>query len=531
MSQRVSGEIIGNRYQLTERISAGGMGEVFKGVDTQLFQRTVAIKVLHQNLAGDDKTQRQLRRRFEDEARLSTLLGEHPLIIKILDYGLDDHQPYLVMEYLAGSSLGELMLKHHAMDPRHAVHITRQICAGLHHAHSFETSFDDLTIKGVIHRDIKPSNIMVIHDKTIGETVKILDFGIAKVISDASMALGTQTTGFLGTTRYASPEQLRGEELDSRSDIYSLGCVLYRMLAGEMPITPNTDTFQGWYQSHNYQPARPFARDQLPHTIPKALEEVVLACLEKDPAQRPQTMQILGSALEAALYTPGSSLAPLRTHQIIRSTDGLAGSPTSGSVYTAEAEIFSGNTLAQLDAEAVATAKTQHLTALPAGTDNQAPPLWQKFWPIGLLALLILTVAGVGLRFLVSPGEEDSLPPLPASPLPSGEATPVAPGELDLLPPEPILDFTPPPAPQSTSPPPVATPVAPAKPATPPPQATPRPTPPPPKPATPPPAVSQPLFPQQAAPQPTRPPVQAVPTPNRGQTLQELKERARDSRN
>ncbi|MFS8903635.1 serine/threonine protein kinase [Synechococcus sp. H60.4] len=313
MNQLAPGKVIGQRYQLVQKIAAGGMGQVFKAVDTRLFNRPVAVKLLHQNLAGDENTCRHLLKRFQQEIRISTLLGEHPAIVKVLDYGLENNQPYLVMEYLRGHSLGELMLKHPLLPPQQVVKIARQVCAGLYYAHNLETEQDGHLIKGVIHRDIKPSNLFVLKDETLGETVKILDFGIAKLLSDVSLALGTQTTGFLGTVRYASPEQVRGEELDPRSDIYSFGVVLHRMLTGQHPLQPKTDSFPGWYEAHNYQQPRPFDRSQLPHEIPPALEEVVLACLAKDPGQRPQTMKLLSDQLEGSLQShnsAGSSLTP-----------------------------------------------------------------------------------------------------------------------------------------------------------------------------------------------------------------------------
>ncbi|MFT0744097.1 serine/threonine protein kinase [Synechococcus sp. RC10B2] len=511
MHQLAPGKVIGQRYQLVHSIAAGGMGRVFKAVDTRLFNRPVAVKLLHQNLAGDDNTRRQLHKRFQQEIRISTLLGEHPAIVKVLDYGLENDQPYLVMEYLTGRSLGELMLKQPVLPPQQVVRMARQVCAGLYYAHNLETEQDGHLIKGVIHRDIKPSNLFVLKDETLGETVKILDFGIAKLLSDVSLALGTQTTGFLGTVRYASPEQVRGEELDPRSDIYSFGVVLYRMLTGQHPLKPKTDSFPGWYEAHNYQQPRPFDRSQLPHEIPPALEEVVLACLAKDPGQRPPNMKLLSDQLEGSLQSDssaGSALTP---------------PPTTSP--------FSERTLAALDGQEGA----HRLSAQPE-PKGRPLPLW------GGIALLAAIAGSTfwGLRLLLDPGTGMERPP--AVPLP-----PATDGQQAI--PEPLLDWLlrdpagepafeddpdpardnpqdPPqpeptptpataPAPPPTSPPPPPTPV----PAAPPPRPVAVPTPAaPPSPARvpakplPPQPINQPLFPQVNRVAPTSAPLAAPPT-------------------
>lgn len=513
VKQRSIGQIIGGRYQLTQRLSAGGMGEVFKGTDENLFSRPVAIKFLHQSIiTEDDKLQHQLRQRFEEEARLSTLLGEHPRIIKILDYGLEADQPYLVMEFLSGQSLGDLILKHRAIEPERVVNLGRQMCSGLYHAHSFEACFEDQTITGVIHRDIKPSNIFVLRDKTEDEIIKILDFGIAKVMSDVSMALGTQTSGFLGTVRYASPEQMRGEEIDGRSDVYSLGVVLYRMLTGELPIEPKTDTFAGWYQGHNYEAPRPLSTFYLPFEVPAALEEAVVACLSKDPNQRPQSMNDLGSLLDGSLKQPASrpvTITPSFSRKA--AAQGSVKSPGRESIHRSptqdpaplvpvDEQTSVALPVAAYTEQTGTPGESTQVLAQPA--NSVSPGLQQKLLDPKLRPWLILGSLGTGAAVMgIVLGQmlgSRSSPPVPAEPTPrpfllpepqlvlptpiptpTPEPTPSpTPTPIPTPPPAPVAapvpQFVPTPAPQAPAP--VATPVpVPVRTPPPPPVATPRP--------------------------------------------------------
>jgi len=186
------------RYRLQEAIGGGGMGEVFRAIDTAMFDRVVAIKVLRQTLSGESKVQEMVRQRFFTEARVSTLLGDHPNIIKVLDCGVAaDQQMFLVMEFLgqpplAGMNLEQLLERQGPLSPGRAVRLAQQICAGLQYAHTFERQVNGEPIKGVIHRDLKPSNIFVLQDPTLGtrgDLVKLLDFGVAKIVSDVTVLL------------------------------------------------------------------------------------------------------------------------------------------------------------------------------------------------------------------------------------------------------------------------------------------------------------------------------------------------------
>lgn len=320
MNQRLIGQLIGNRYRLTHHISEGGYGNVFEAVDTQLNDEPVAVKLLRPPPPDmEPEYYQQLQQRFLDEARVSALLGEHPNIVQVRSYGLYQNQPYLVMEYLkakpyTGQGLDYVLAREGPLHPERVVNLALQICSALHHAHNFHMDLGKHSIRGVIHRDIKPSNIFVQKGPDGKERVKLLDFGISKLMGETSRGL-TQTGYFLGTMVYASPEQMRGEKLDGRSDIYSLGVVLYELLTGALPFEPETDTLQGWYHVHNFQKPRPFQDHPLPHPIPEALEKVVLRCLEKDPALRPATMEELAQQLRAVYgdkIPPPPQKAPLQ---------------------------------------------------------------------------------------------------------------------------------------------------------------------------------------------------------------------------
>ncbi|MBE9257268.1 MULTISPECIES: serine/threonine-protein kinase [Dolichospermum] len=279
MSDPNIGRLLGNRYQLQELIGFGAMGRVYRAKDTLLGGVPVAVKFLTLSMQNE---RMRWQERFEREAKTCALLGQKSIhIVRVMDYGVDEI--YYVMEYLQGQTLGQIIRKKHLSLPRF-LRIAKQIGLGLQCAH------DGIPVDGkicpIIHRDIKPGNIMVIQDPSFGELIKVLDFGIAKLL----MSDSDHTKFYLGTLAYSSPEQIEGKELDSRSDIYSFGIMMFEMLTGKIPVVASTNTFGAWYKAHTFEKPCSFAEISPNLHLPKQLEDVIMNCLCKKPSERPQSI-------------------------------------------------------------------------------------------------------------------------------------------------------------------------------------------------------------------------------------------------
>ena len=320
----LTNRLLGGRYQLIQEIGGGGMGSVFRALDLHNNGQEVAVKILYAPtlLSRGNAQLDDLRLRFAEEIRVSTLLGQHPRIVKVLDHGQEGEHAYLVMEYLKGQDLGKLIREKGALPVRQAIRLALQACEGLHFAHTFRANVEGREIRGVIHRDIKPSNLFVervFQDGQLTSQLKILDFGVAKTLADHTLSLGTQKGGgFIGTARYASPEQVRGKSLDARSDIYSLGVVLYEMLTGSMPFRLETDSLHSWIHAHCYENPLEINPETAPQPIPPAIVAVVMDCLKKNPDERPQTMQELAERLlQAYELTVANQLPPSQASTVL----------------------------------------------------------------------------------------------------------------------------------------------------------------------------------------------------------------------
>jgi eukaryotic-like serine/threonine-protein kinase len=280
-------ELISSRYQIKQLIASGGMGEVFLAHDLLLGGLPVAIKFISHVVSDCEQHQE-----FANEARICAALSQRSIhIVKVTDYGVcNSGKPFYVMEYLEGKTLNELV----PLSVDKFIHIARQICLGLQCAH------EGIDINGqiypLVHRDIKPANILVTSDLLFGELVKILDFGVAKFLHIS--AININHHGFQGTLAYCSPEQLEESEIDHRSDIYSLGVVMYEMLTGAKPWQPETDYFGAWYKAHRFEAPRKITSINPHLQIPQDLDNLIMACLAKNPDSRPQSLAEVIEVLE-----------------------------------------------------------------------------------------------------------------------------------------------------------------------------------------------------------------------------------------
>ncbi|MFH8695332.1 Stk1 family PASTA domain-containing Ser/Thr kinase [Streptomyces chartreusis] len=271
---------LGGRYELGQVLGRGGMAEVYLAHDTRL-GRTVAVKTLRADLARDPSFQARFRREAQSAASLN-----HPAIVAVYDTGEDyiDNVsiPYIVMEYVDGSTLRELLHSGRKLLPERSLEMTIGILQALEYSHR----------SGIVHRDIKPANVML----TRNGQVKVMDFGIARAMGDSGMTM-TQTSAVIGTAQYLSPEQAKGEQVDARSDLYSTGCLLYELLTVRPPFVGDSPVAVA-YQHVREEPQAPSVFD--PEITPE-MDAIVLKALTKDPNYRYQSADEMRVDIEACL--------------------------------------------------------------------------------------------------------------------------------------------------------------------------------------------------------------------------------------
>jgi len=264
--EKYVGRVFDNRYRIEKVIGIGGMAIVFKATD-MLMRRTVAVKILKDEISADE----QSVKRFINESKTVAMLS-HPNIVNIYDVSVRDNIKYIVMEFVEGITLKNYMKHREVLNLREIVSYTTQILRALDHAHK----------KGIVHRDIKPQNIMLLKNGII----KVMDFGIAKLPNAETV---TMTDKAIGTVYYISPEQVGGKNVDARSDLYSLGSMMYEMATGDMPFTAESPVSVAL--KHVNDAAIP--PREINAMIPVGLEQIILRAMEKDPETRYQSAEAM----------------------------------------------------------------------------------------------------------------------------------------------------------------------------------------------------------------------------------------------
>lgn len=282
--ERFVGQTLGGRYRIEKQIGIGGMAVVFRAYDP-VIQRYVAVKMLKEDVARDEAAVK----RFINESKAVAMLS-HPNIVSIYDVSVSGEYKYIVMEYIEGITLKSYMSQKGALPLDEVIHYSRQILSALAHAHG----------KGIIHRDIKPQNIMLLKDGKI----KVTDFGIAKLPNAETV---TMTDKAIGTVYYISPEQASGLAIDTRSDLYSMGVVMYEMASGKLPFVAETPVSVALMQV-NSEPTPP---TEINPSIPKGMEQIILTAMEKSADARFSTADQMLSRLNILKKNPGVIFKPL----------------------------------------------------------------------------------------------------------------------------------------------------------------------------------------------------------------------------
>jgi eukaryotic-like serine/threonine-protein kinase len=370
----VNQRVLGGRYRIVQHVAKGGMAEVYLGHD-QLLDRPVAVKVLVPDLALDAT----FVERFRREAQAAAGLNHHN-IVSVYDFGQDDGAYFIVMEYVDGPTLREIIRADAPLPPERVIEIGSEISAGLAAAH----------LHGIVHRDMKPANVLVSETGT----VKVADFGIARAAQQSAQEGLTMPGAVVGTATYLSPEQALGEPLDQRSDVYSLGMVLYEMLAGRPPFTGDSPVAIA-YKQVNEHPPPPSTYNP---DVPPALDRIVMRAMAKDPAARYPSAAALRADLlavqfgaadpeptRAAAGGAAAGAAPVVGPAEVTATS-IAGSPTAMMPPPTGVDLGGG-------------APIRPPAAAPPVRPGPDPRVYRRR-QLGVLALLL--VAAIGVIALVS---------------------------------------------------------------------------------------------------------------------------------
>jgi eukaryotic-like serine/threonine-protein kinase len=379
------GVTFGGRYELDSRIAIGGMGEVWEATD-HVIGRTVAIKILKDEYMGDPG----FLERFRAEARHAALVN-HEGIASVFDYGEEDGSAFLVMELVPGEALSTILERDGSLSTDKTLDIVAQTAAALQAAHA----------AGLVHRDIKPGNLLITPDGR----VKITDFGIARIADQVPL---TATGQVMGTVQYLSPEQASGHPASPATDIYSLGIVAYECLAGKRPFTGESQVAIAMAQINEEPPP-------LPPTVAQPVQNLVMAMIAKKPEDRPASAAAVSRAATALRRGDLSAAAA--------AVPAIAGAVATSDVtqlLTPGADTSAATRL--MPSAAATTLLAEETTDEDAQTEPRKRSRWT--WPlVGLIALLVIVLAGALWALLANQGSDDQPTPAPSSSTPSTAPT------------------------------------------------------------------------------------------------------------
>ncbi|MDX2033356.1 MAG: protein kinase [Blastocatellia bacterium] len=431
------GRVIGN-YQVTSELARGGMGAVYRGHHLTLPREVVVKSILLAPFSPS--AQVHLKARFRREAYIQSQL-DHPNIVRVYEFFTGEENYYLVMEYVGGMTLRDLLARQGVPTPAQAVYLFKQALSALDYAHNFSyLDESDNGHTGVIHRDIKPANMLL---DTKGK-LKLTDFGIAKVIGEQGTGGGMTQTGFQpGTVEYMSPEQIRGGEIDERSDLYSLGVTFYEMLTGQLPF-PRSATGSDWEVRKGHMEVEPPPLQEVRATIHPALASIVTRSLAKNPQDRYQSAAEFLEALRIYEQRHGSngaarSASDRSTQQPLIVATNVDPDLTRPSARRAQAMLEETPTIAletprplPVTVSAAVPIFQTHAGPPPSRPLEQAAPPGVSKFRLALAGLGILLVGTVSGAYLFSQGSQSPVPavqmatPGAASPTPTATVAAMA---------------------------------------------------------------------------------------------------------
>lgn len=398
LASSLVGTVLDGRYRLDESIGHGGMGDVYLARHLLMDQK-VAVKLLRASLVDDTTA----IKRFAREAR-STFRFDHPHCIRVTDFGATpDGLLYMVMEYLSGRTVADELASDGPYSPARVLHIARQVCEALDHAHEI----------GFLHRDIKPENVMLLSRGGDPDFVKVLDFGLAKLVTEptggiTAMSLTplTRKGMVFGTPEYMSPEQAIGQPLSPATDIYALGVVMYEMLSGQVPF--QAQSFMGVLTKHVQEPPTPPGQLRPTLGIPPQLDEMVMDCLAKEPGERPATARALAArlgGLESLISRPGSRLPEelAASSAMDLATDAATGPAAHSATYSAGYADSESPSAAMAVHGSVPHVSQPACSAVPAA----GPVRWRSWVMFAIISVVVL-VALIAVFTQGSPAEPQS---------------------------------------------------------------------------------------------------------------------------